>query len=740
MRTLDLCKKLPIWLLGATLCAASFTSMAADVNPYELDGDTEDSTANNPGDGTTGGLSDYGDALNAPMFGDDADTVFLQECREGRVVLPVNNDPGSIYSNANNCGAAWAAGMFQAFDPNSDSDTAAFEQVFIDDSFEPDASHHQPSNKDEAPLGGAAGGGLSAVSSDPWGCVIKPNVNNKNDLLHGVVTFYRDAEGAIYSYAGADRDKNEGNENFGVWYLQDPEVGCTPTALGGSGEFTGVHMHGDILAVGEFTKGGSLATILIFEWQDPSPASPESGDEVLALINTGGNCSVAHPATDACGEVNGASIFPAWRPIINGATATGSSKKPKFGELQDNMWAEMGDQIIPAGSDICFSKVMLESRTSQSVTANLFDFMLANVNICGSITIEKVTIGDTGTFDIDTDIPDGTNAAGTEPSAGDFDLTTTASGVAGLDSETFLNLQAGDYDVSELVPAGWELTAMTCTGDDDGGSVFPLPAALPISTGGTGTFMIDLDIGESITCRFVNEALGDISATKVVVNACDVSDGGLFTLRLDGVAKATNIGDGGGFGPLEVSPGSFTVDEIAGTGTDLANYTSTTGGDCATDGSVTVGTGDSKSCTITNVRRPTIKIVKELTGGSGPTFDLLIDDGNNNSFDHETEAQGDGGMTSSLVVTTVLGGSGLATTYGPVKVAETAADGAETIPGAVTIPASVGGFTSSWRCDDTGTTTGSGASVVVPALLPGEDVTCIVTNIPVAAAACTPGS
>jgi hypothetical protein len=118
------------------------------------------------------------------------------------------------------------------------------------------------------------------------------------------------------------------------------------------------------------------------------------------------------------------------------------------------------------------------------------------------------------------------------------------------------------------------------------------------------------------------------------------------------------------------------------------------------------------------------------------TFDLLIDDGNNNSFDHETLAQGDLGMTDTIVITTLKTGS--TTTFGPVLVAETTADGAETLPGSVTIPASIPNFQTFWSCDDTGGTNGTGTSIEVPTLLSGEDVTCTVTNVPVAQAACTP--
>ena len=81
-------------------------------------------------------------------------------------------------------------------------------------------------------------------------------------------------------------------------------------------------------------------------------------------------------------------------------------------------------------------------------------------------------------------------------------------------------------------------------------------------------------------------------------------DPGRFNLRIDGTVRASGVGSGGSTGAIEVSAGTHTVSETAAPGTDLANYTRTIGGDCAPGGSVTVAAGQSKTCTITNVRKP----------------------------------------------------------------------------------------------------------------------------------------
>jgi hypothetical protein len=89
-----------------------------------------------------------------------------------------------------------------------------------------------------------------------------------------------------------------------------------------------------------------------------------------------------------------------------------------------------------------------------------------------------------------------------------------------------------------------------------------------------------------------------LAVTKVCVPS---DDGGRFNLTIDGQTSADQ-GCGERFGPLVVSPGVHHVSEAAGTGTNLSDYTTVIGGDCAADGSVTVAAGQSATCTITNVR------------------------------------------------------------------------------------------------------------------------------------------
>jgi len=118
---------------------------------------------------------------------------------------------------------------------------------------------------------------------------------------------------------------------------------------------------------------------------------------------------------------------------------------------------------------------------------------------------------------------------------------------------------------------------------------------------------VTLHAGEHGRCRIVNARKGtgpqpaELTVTKICVPA---DDGGRFNLTVDGQTE-TDVACGHSSGPVAVPPGQHHVSESAGTGTSLSDYTTTIGGDCAPDGSVTLAAGQQATCTITNVRTGT---------------------------------------------------------------------------------------------------------------------------------------
>jgi hypothetical protein len=126
----------------------------------------------------------------------------------------------------------------------------------------------------------------------------------------------------------------------------------------------------------------------------------------------------------------------------------------------------------------------------------------------------------------------------------------------------------------------------------------------------TGT----IALGQTKTCTVTNNDIGP--TLRIIKDVVPDSDTGLFNLRIDGATAGTgaNVGDGGTTGFVPVNAGSHTVSETAGTNTTLSDYVTVIGGDCAANGTVTLGLAQNKTCTITNTKKGEAKVIKTRNG------------------------------------------------------------------------------------------------------------------------------
>ncbi len=208
------------------------------------------------------------------------------------------------------------------------------------------------------------------------------------------------------------------------------------------------------------------------------------------------------------------------------------------------------------------------------------------------------------------------------------------SNFAGAESPgTQVTLDAGSYNVTETGPAGY---------------------AASFSADCSGT----IGVGQYKTCTVTND---DISPTlRVIKDLQPDNDSGLFNLRIDGATAGTgaNVGDNGSTGFVPVNAGSHTVSETAGTGTNLADYVTTFGGDCAANGTVSLALAQNKTCTITNKKKGSAQVFKTVAGqppAAGQSFTFELRQGAS-TFDDGTvlesknsDASGNVSFTTKLV-------------------------------------------------------------------------------------------
>ena len=108
-----------------------------------------------------------------------------------------------------------------------------------------------------------------------------------------------------------------------------------------------------------------------------------------------------------------------------------------------------------------------------------------------------------------------------------------------------------------------------------------------------------------------------LTVTKIVDDPPENSGKFILKISKDGnpVYQSAELGNGESTGPQPLMPGTYTVDESSGAGTNLDDYIRTIGGDCNPDGTIELEKGDKAECIITNIKiQPeTITLEKVIT-------------------------------------------------------------------------------------------------------------------------------
>ncbi len=310
----------------------------------------------------------------------------------------------------------------------------------------------------------------------------------------------------------------------------------------------------------------------------------------------------------------------------------------------------------------------------------------------GAIIVEKQTLpdGDPQTFGFTGD------AAGTIGDGGTL---------------TVADLVPGTYTSTETLPAGWDLTDITCDDTDSSGDT------------GTATATFEVAAGEVVRCTFTNTKRGTVTIVKDADpdSAQDFSFtavGGLVpaSFDLDDDADAT-LSNTQTF--TDVPPGPYSVTEADPTpGFDLTGLTcvdSDAGGLASTTGlvsrtaTINLDPGETVTCTYTNTERGTITIVKDADP-NGPTDFAFTDDiAAPNAFTLDDDA--DATLSNTETFTDVVPGS--------YTVAETDPTPGFDLTSLVCVDSDAGGTAS------TGSTATRTATINVD---PGETVTCTFGN------------
>ena len=250
-------------------------------------------------------------------------------------------------------------------------------------------------------------------------------------------------------------------------------------------------------------------------------------------------------------------------------------------------------ELVPAGWDLT-SIVCDDTNSSGNVGSATANFVLeaGETVTCtfsntqqGTIIVSKQTL------------PDGAP-----------DLFTFSGAVAGniADDQQLIvsNLPPGNYSSSETLPAGWDLTGISCDDSNSSGDV------------GTATANFVLDPGETVNCTFTNTQRGTIIVTKQT-DPDGALDSFIFSGDLAGL-----ITDGEQINLQEIPPGNYSTTETLPAGWSLSSIVC---GDSNSTGNVGTATanfvldpGETVNCTFNNTQGATI-IVEKQTDPDGAT-------------------------------------------------------------------------------------------------------------------------
>ena len=515
------------------------------------------------------------------------------------------------------------------------------------------------------------GGSKDPIDINQWAW--KDNVGglpDKDNLLHGFAARYSipssadcpgvggETEGATTCemlYFGNDRYDNSGDAQQGFWFFQN-KIGLGTNSVGGGTGFTssgGTEFHrlGDVLLISDFSNGGTTSTITAYTW-DPGCTKtdiPKSGpiagvscgDANLRFqaSSTTANCAApdfVDPAvTGFCGIVNPADGTPAPWPFVD-KTAVGPTH-PANTYLQGEFY-EGGINLSSLGlGGECFASIASETRSSQSTTAVLKDFVLGDFGDCDS------TFSTTASPNTATQIPangllsvsDSANLVvkGTSTWSGTVDFYLCGPSASTCDASTGTHIgstinvnqstpglptiNSASVNVSSVGTYCWAgvftsltngVPSKTDTDDPSSSECFSVTPRTPsLSTTASGTVTIGSSVSD--VAHLGNTA--HQPGSPVIGGPAGAAAGGSITFKLYGpsatdVCDATNlvytsaaipVSGNGDYGSGDYTPTS------AGTYRWIASYT---GDPPNTSGPVSGTCGDSGEVVVVNPKLPTI--------------------------------------------------------------------------------------------------------------------------------------
>src|SRR3989475_1743182 len=216
------------------------------------------------------------------------------------------------------------------------------------------------------------GGSKDPLDISQWHWKPADTVPDKDAITHAYAASYTATpSGDKVVMVGGDRFAVNGDANIGAWFFQQN------ISLNSNGTFSGVHVNHDVFLVSAFVGGGGTAVLTAYEWDSScgngvkNPTAGQCADNNLRLLGSLDTFAITNsqPLSDETWDYlakfgGGTKTMPIGAFFEGGADLT-------------TLFAASGAGAVP-----CFSSFLLETRSSQSTSAVLKDFVLGAFPEC----------------------------------------------------------------------------------------------------------------------------------------------------------------------------------------------------------------------------------------------------------------------------------------------------------------------------------------------------------------------
>ena len=234
------------------------------------------------------------------------------------------------------------------------------------------------------------GGSKDDLDISSWRHKTEQNSPPKDEILNAYAAKYTGSpDGDSILAFGADKFDTSGTAFIGAWFFKTAVFAASDGRFRQANDPTAplaVHSIGDVLVLLNFPGGGSnFAEKKVFEWVGPGGTCNAPATLVNGVLCDITNTGQANSVEGLSNLLQGAQAIPGTCPAW-----VHTPKDGPTGTIQSNAFFEGAINIsdFPALT-ACFASFMLETRSSDSVGAQLKDFVLGDFNTCASVEVSK---------------------------------------------------------------------------------------------------------------------------------------------------------------------------------------------------------------------------------------------------------------------------------------------------------------------------------------------------------------